>query len=180
MACPRCGPIGYVEKALGSRANRAEDLPDTAEWAAASSWACVTSCSSGDTGTYWICRGSKGNWREGGREGGLGQVAPPPPYTLDRTLLSRGHRCAGLMQCPQSSPPAPRRLYLGLRRKLVPLLVLDVSDLPILHLGKKDRPVKARGGGGEGPQAGQFREGFARNGTLDWTASPGGIQGGSA
>lgn len=118
---------------------------------------------------------------EGGREGGRARPScSPPPYTLDRTLLSRGHRCAGLMQCPQSSPPAPRRLYLGLRRKLVPLLVLDVSDLPILHLGKEDRPVKARGGGGEGPQAGQFREGFARNGTLDWTASPGGIQGGSA
>lgn len=29
-------------------------IPVTAECAAASSWACVTSCWPGDTGTYWI------------------------------------------------------------------------------------------------------------------------------
>lgn len=31
-------------------------VPVTAECAAASSWACVTSCWPGDTGTYWIWR----------------------------------------------------------------------------------------------------------------------------
>lgn len=35
-------------------ASGSHPIPVTAECAAASSWACVTSCWPGDTGTYWI------------------------------------------------------------------------------------------------------------------------------
>lgn len=43
---------------------RIQHIPVTAECAAASSWACVTSCWLGDTGTYWIWRGEANEiWR---------------------------------------------------------------------------------------------------------------------
>lgn len=122
-------------------------LPETAECAAASSCAWVTSCCSGETGMYWICM------EERTGESGRGRV--PPGVLLWPQLLQQITNPHVPSISHPSLPPSPpicsepvswqsRQLqplclapYLRLLEELAALLILDVGDLTILNLGTR-------------------------------------------